>query len=170
MNSKQFFFLFLPFFFILSLIENFFVNLFSYRLFDVYISLFLSLLILFNPTIFLILSYFTISLIKGFNDFLRYYLWFFIFITFQILWILYKNYFKIEKFSVILIFWGIFCLFLFMMKILNFYNSINQPNFGLLFKIFLKGFLYFGLTYFFTYILYFLQKKVLLKDEPENKV
>jgi len=112
MNSKQFFFLFLPFFFLLSLIENFFVNLFSYRLFDVYISLFLSMLILFKPTIFLILSYFMISLIKGFNDFLHYYFWFFIFITFQILWFFYRNYFKIEKFSVILIFWGIFCLFL----------------------------------------------------------
>jgi len=170
MNSKQFFFLFLPFFFLLSLIENFLVNLFSYRLFDVYISLFLSMLILFKPTIFLILGYFMISLIKGFNDFLNYYIWFFIFITFQILWLLYKNYFKIEKFSIILIFWGIFCLFLFGVKILYFYNLMNQPKIDLLFKVFFKGFLYFGLTYFFAYFFYFLQKEVLLKDEPENKV
>ena len=170
MNSKQFFFLFLPLFFFLSLIENFMVNLFSYRLFDVYISLFLSMLVLFKPTFFLILSYFMISLIKGFNDFLHYYFWFFIFITFQALWFFYKNYFKIEKFSMILIFWGIFCLFLFLIKILYFYNLINQPKIDLLFKVFYKGLLYFGLTYFFAYVFYLLQKKVLLKDELENKV
>jgi len=170
MNSKQFFFLFLPLFFFLSLIENFMVNLFSYRLFDVYISLFLSMLVLFKLTFFLILSYFMISLIKGFNDFLHYYFWFFIFITFQALWFFYKNYFKIEKFSMILIFWGIFCLFLFLIKILYFYNLINQPKIDLLFKVFYKGLLYFGLTYFFAYVFYLLQKKVLLKDELENKV
>jgi len=170
MNSKQFFFLFLPLFFFLSLIESFMVNLFSYRLFDVYISLFLSMLVLFKPTFFLILSYFMISLIKGFNDFLHYYFWFFIFITFQALWFFYKNYFKIEKFSMILIFWGIFCLFLFLIKILYFYNLINQPKIDLLFKVFYKGLLYFGLTYFFAYVFYLLQKKVLLKDESENKV
>ncbi len=165
MDSKHFFFLFLPLFFILSLIENFLVNLFSYRLFDVYISLFLSILVLFRPTIFLILSYFMISLIKGLNDFFPYYFWFFIFIIFQFFWLFYKNYFKIEKFSVILIFWGIFCFFLFVMKFLYFYNLIHQLKFFLLFKIVCKGFLYFGLTYFFAYIFYLLQKRVLLKDE-----
>jgi hypothetical protein len=170
MNSKQFFFLFLPLFFFLSLIESFMVNLFSYRLFDVYISFFLSMLVLFKPTFFLILSYFMISLIKGFNDFLHYYFWFFIFITFQALWFFYKNYFKIEKFPMILIFWGISCLFLFLIKILYFYNLINQPKIDLLFKVFYKGLLYFGLTYFFAYVFYLLQKKVLLKDELENKV
>jgi hypothetical protein len=158
MNSKQFFFLFLPFFFILSLIENFFANLFSYRLFDVYISLFLSMLILFKPTIFLILGYFMISLIKGFNDFLPYYFWFFIFITFQILWLLYKNYFKIEKFSMILIFWGIFCLFLFLIKILYFYNLINQPKFALFFKFFVKAF-YIPLLLIFLLIFFIFYKR-----------
>jgi len=61
-------------------------------------------------------------------------------------------------------------LFLFLFKILYFYNLINQPKIGLLFKVFCKGFLYSALTYFFAYIFYFLQKKVLLKDEPEKKV
>ncbi len=170
MDSKQFFFLFLPLFFFISLIENFFINLFSYRLFDVYISLFLSTLVLFRPTIFLLLSYFIISLMKGITDFLPYYFWLLIFIAFQILWFFYKNYFKIEKFSVILIFWGIFCLLLFVIKFSYFYNLIYQPTFGLLFRVFIKGFLYFLLTYFFAYLFYLLQKKVLLKNESEDKV
>ncbi len=163
MSSRQFFFLFLPSFFFLSLIENFFVNLFSYRLFDFYISLFLSMLVFFSPTIYLIISYFLISLIKGLNDSFPYYIWFFIFLLFQLLWFFYRNRFKTEKLFVISIFWGFFILVLFLCKFLYFYNLVAHPNFGLLFRVFFKGFFYFSLSYLLSYLFYFLLKEI---NEP----
>ncbi len=151
MTAHQFFLNFLPLFFWTSILEIFLGNLFSYKFFDLYFSLGLSLVYVYSLNFFVLLSYFLLSLLISITSFFPYYLIFFFFVFIHFLWKVVSNYLKINKFKVMFYFLSLLILFILKIFYLAFYLSSYFRNFwSYLFEI--TFYYFFSFLFIFSFI------------------
>jgi len=166
MTFKLFFAKFLPFLIIIIFFQGFMKYLLNFFSPDLYTALAIVLIFLLEPNFYSFLSLFILSLLKGLETPVPFYVWFLSYLFLFLFFNHFKKTFKVETISFKFFFFALFLFLVFSLRLYYFFDSLYLSNLLYPFWLKLVGkiFLYYLFTLLCTIFLFFLSKRILNID------
>jgi len=163
MTFKLFFTKFLPFLIILIFFQGFIKYLLNFFSPDLYTALAIVLIFLLEPNFYSFLSLFILSLLKGLETPVPFYIWFMFYLFLFLFLNHFKKTFKVETTPFKFSFFALFLFLVLLIRLYYFFDSLYLSNllYPFWLKLIGKIFLYYLFTLLCTIFLFFLSKRLL---------